>query len=297
MWSPGPKTRSVHCASVLPAGFRVAASGSPRVPCQRWIPCWANSRIPVRQQLPCSAHTAAESSLTDSWMSDQQVVDPASWTRPNQLPHRSSPTKAGRGAGSSKSNPGRGWSGDSPDRFGYAPRSGRPRHPHRSAYAPPLQKTSTTATLSARAGRTLVCRSRVDWTPRRRQCRTSFPCRVIHLPVNGILSNLTAVWAQAPGASNGSPAGCGWFHGAVDAARNGGRPRLRCNASGHSASASARSRSRRHFFDLGGDSLMAINIAMARRQGLTITPQDLYEYPTLASLTRPPSLPRSRPAG
>jgi len=41
-----------------------------------------------------------------------------------------------------------------------------------------------------------------------------------------------------------------------------------------------------NFFDLGGDSLMAISIAMtAANEGLTITPQDLYEHPTLASLT------------
>ena len=41
-----------------------------------------------------------------------------------------------------------------------------------------------------------------------------------------------------------------------------------------------------NFFDLGGDSLMAISIAMsAANEGLNITPQDLYEYPTLAALT------------
>ena len=41
-----------------------------------------------------------------------------------------------------------------------------------------------------------------------------------------------------------------------------------------------------NFFDLGGDSLMAISIAMsAANEGLTITPQDMYEHPTLASLT------------
>lgn len=41
-----------------------------------------------------------------------------------------------------------------------------------------------------------------------------------------------------------------------------------------------------NFFDLGGDSLMAISIAMtASNEGLSITPQDLYEHPTLASLT------------
>ena len=40
------------------------------------------------------------------------------------------------------------------------------------------------------------------------------------------------------------------------------------------------------FFDLGGDSLMAISIAMsAANEGLTLSPQDLYEYPTLAALT------------
>ena len=41
-----------------------------------------------------------------------------------------------------------------------------------------------------------------------------------------------------------------------------------------------------NFFALGGDSLMAIAIAMsAANEGLNLTPQDLYEHPTLASLT------------
>ncbi|MFN0144233.1 MAG: beta-ketoacyl synthase N-terminal-like domain-containing protein [Mycobacterium sp.] len=40
-----------------------------------------------------------------------------------------------------------------------------------------------------------------------------------------------------------------------------------------------------NFFELGGDSLLAIGVAMtASHQGLELTPQDLYDHPSLASL-------------
>lgn len=40
-----------------------------------------------------------------------------------------------------------------------------------------------------------------------------------------------------------------------------------------------------NFFEIGGDSLIAIGIAMnATNQGLDLTPQDLYEYPTVSAL-------------
>ena len=42
-----------------------------------------------------------------------------------------------------------------------------------------------------------------------------------------------------------------------------------------------------NFFDIGGDSLVAISVAMsASHQGLELTPQDLYDNPTVAALTR-----------
>jgi phthiocerol/phenolphthiocerol synthesis type-I polyketide synthase E len=41
------------------------------------------------------------------------------------------------------------------------------------------------------------------------------------------------------------------------------------------------------FFDVGGDSLVAISVAMtASHQGLDLTPQDLYDHPTVASLAK-----------
>ncbi len=42
-----------------------------------------------------------------------------------------------------------------------------------------------------------------------------------------------------------------------------------------------------NFFDIGGDSLVAISVAMsASHQGLELTPQDLYDNPTVAALTK-----------
>jgi phthiocerol/phenolphthiocerol synthesis type-I polyketide synthase E len=41
-----------------------------------------------------------------------------------------------------------------------------------------------------------------------------------------------------------------------------------------------------NFFELGGDSLIAISVAMsATNEGLELTPQDLYEYPTVSALS------------
>ena len=40
-----------------------------------------------------------------------------------------------------------------------------------------------------------------------------------------------------------------------------------------------------NFFDIGGDSLLAISVAMsAANEGLDLTPQDLYEHPSVARL-------------
>ncbi|BBY54399.1 acyltransferase domain-containing protein [Mycobacterium koreense] len=42
-----------------------------------------------------------------------------------------------------------------------------------------------------------------------------------------------------------------------------------------------------NFFDIGGDSLIAISVAMtATHEGLDLTPQDLYEHPTVSALAR-----------
>ena len=40
-----------------------------------------------------------------------------------------------------------------------------------------------------------------------------------------------------------------------------------------------------NFFDIGGDSLLAIGVAMsATNQGLELTPQDLYDHPSVSNL-------------
>ena len=58
------------------------------------------------------------------------------------------------------------------------------------------------------------------------------------------------------------------------------RSRRRCNASARNASGCHRSGCNDNFFDIGGDSLLAIGVAMsATNQGLELTPQDLYDHP------------------
>ena len=47
-----------------------------------------------------------------------------------------------------------------------------------------------------------------------------------------------------------------------------------------------------NFFELGGDSLIAISVAMtAANEGLDLTPQDLYENQTVASARQGPGWP------
>ncbi|MDF0530496.1 beta-ketoacyl synthase N-terminal-like domain-containing protein [Tsukamurella sp. 8F] len=91
----------------------------------------------------------------------------------------------------------------------------------------------------------------VDYLPAERRSGVGFgsaeAARVDDDPSAGIEDRLARVWAQCLG---------------VDSVDRGG-----------------------DFFDLGGDSLIAIGVAMAAgHEGIDLTPQDLYDHPTVASL-------------
>ncbi|OSC40413.1 type I polyketide synthase [Mycobacterium decipiens] len=241
----------------------------------------------LSQQELRAPHTPLLSNLTGTWMSEQQVRDPASWTR--QI---SSTIRFADELDVVLSQPGRILVEVGP---GGSLTGSAIRHPkwsseHRTVrlMRHPIQNADDRDTFLRALGELWSAGIEVDWTPQ----RPTAP-HLVSLPGYPFVRQRHWVeakhnaWVQGPAASNGSPAGSRADAGAVDVARNG---ESQTEATLHriwsqclgidSVDRSA------NFFDLGGDSLMAISIAMAAaNEGLTITPQDMYEYPTLASLT------------
>jgi phthiocerol/phenolphthiocerol synthesis type-I polyketide synthase E len=133
----------------------------------------------------------------------------------------------------------------------------------------------------------------VDWTPRRSGGRP----RLVSLPGypfvrqrHWVEHRSTGGWAQpvvaSGGVSGGAPAvGAG---GAVAAGAN-GKSQIEAMLARVWAACFGVNSVRRDadFFELGGDSLIAISVAMAAaHEGIEFTPQDLYENPTVAALAK-----------
>lgn len=248
-----------------------------------------------RQKLG-AAQTPLLSNLTGTWMTPEQVADPASWAR--QI---SSTIRFADELDVVLGDPGRILVEVGP---GGSLTGSAMRHPkwsagHRSVrlMRHPIQNADDRDTFLRALGELWSAGVDVDWTPLRRE-----QPRIVSLPGYPFarqkhwIDPKPTVWAQpAAAATNGAasaPAAAAAAHPAenaatVEMARHGqsqtgatlqrvweqclGVPSIDLNA---------------NFFDLGGDSLMAISIAMtAANEGLNITPQDLYEHPTLASLT------------
>ena len=133
----------------------------------------------------------------------------------------------------------------------------------------------------------------VDWTPLRGDHRpqlVSLPGYPFERQRHWVEHNATARWVEgcrrgerdrAPGRRMGMPA-------TAQAVANGGSPMeatlqriwAQCLGVG-SVDRNA------NFFELGGDSLVAISVAMAASQeGLDLTPQDLYDNQTVAALAK-----------
>ncbi|PJE20178.1 MAG: polyketide synthase, partial [Mycobacterium sp.] len=237
-----------------------------------------------RQQL-ATPYTRLLSNLTGTWLTDEQATDPDTWTRqisstirfadeldavlsdPNRILVEVGP--GGSLTGSAIRHPR--WSGNN--------RSVRlMRHP--------IQQADDRDTFLRALGELWSAGVQVDWS-----VRNPAPPQIVSLPGypfarqrHWIEPQRTAWEPAAAVANNGSPVS-GHAEPTVEAtgpSQTGitlqrvwqqclGVPSVDPNA---------------NFFDLGGDSLMAISIAMtASNEGLSITPQDLYEHPTLASLT------------
>jgi phthiocerol/phenolphthiocerol synthesis type-I polyketide synthase E len=239
-----------------------------------------------RQELR-TPQTPLLSNLTGTWMSDQQVTDPATWTRQISSTIRFADeldvvlTEPGRilvevGPGGSLT--------------GSAIRHPKWSRGHRAVrlMRHPVQNADDRDTFLRALGELWSAGVEIDWAP----LHPARP-RIVSVPGYPFESQRhwvdpkRTVWTNLPGSQVGAPAGSSAGASTVEVASNGQSQteatlqRIWAECLGvNSIDRNA------NFFDLGGDSLMAISIAMsAANQGMTITPQDLYEYPTLATLT------------
>jgi phthiocerol/phenolphthiocerol synthesis type-I polyketide synthase E len=246
-----------------------------------------------KQQLRAPS-TRLLSNLTGTWLSEQQVIDPETWTR--QI---SSTIRFADELDVALAEPGRILVEVGP---GGSLSGSAIRHPkwpngHRAVrlMRHPIQNADDRDTFLRALGELWSAGVDVDWSPRRsaQPGLVSLPGYPFARQRHWVEPKHT-VPANIPAASNGSHVGAGSASGS-DAAVGAGA------GSGPDAGSQTEATLHRiwaqclgvpsvdraaNFFDMGGDSLMAISIAMsAANEGLTITPQDLYEHPTLASLT------------
>ncbi|WP_454561571.1 type I polyketide synthase [Mycobacterium haemophilum] len=242
-----------------------------------------------RQQLRVPS-TPLLSNLTGTWMSEQQVTDPESWTR--QI---SSTIRFADELDVVLSQPGRVLVevGPGGSLTGSAMRHSKWSSEHRTVrlMRHPLQNTDDRDTFLRALGELWSAGVEVDWTPRRSANLNSGP-HLVSLPGYPFarqrywVEPKHTVWTQVPGTSNDAPIGAR-AEATVDGAHSGASQTEATLQRIWSQCLGVSSVDRNaNFFDLGGDSLMAISISMAAaNEGMTITPQDMYEHPTLASLT------------
>jgi phthiocerol/phenolphthiocerol synthesis type-I polyketide synthase E len=130
----------------------------------------------------------------------------------------------------------------------------------------------------------------VDWAP----LRSGQPGQLVTLPGypferqrHWIEHRVTSGWASEAAVTNGAAAPAGAAD-ATNAAKNGQSPMEATlqRIWGQCLGLSSVDR-KANFFELGGDSLVAISVAMtASNEGLDLTPQDLYDNQTVAALAK-----------
>ncbi len=239
-----------------------------------------------RQQLR-APRTPLLSNLTGTWMSEQQATDPATWTR--QI---SSTIRFADELDVVLTDPGRILVEVGP---GGSLTGSAIRHPkwsggHRAVrlMRHPIQNADDRDTFLRALGELWSAGVEVDWAPLRpaQPHLVSLPGYPFARQRHWVEPKHTVWAAQVPAESNGSPVGSSTDSSTVNVARPGQSQTEATLQRIWSQCLGVNSVDRNaNFFELGGDSLMAISISMsAANEGLNITPQDLYEHPTLAAL-------------
>jgi phthiocerol/phenolphthiocerol synthesis type-I polyketide synthase E len=242
-----------------------------------------------RQELR-APQTPLLSNLTGTWLSDEQATDPATWAR--QI---SSTIRFSDELDVALSDPGRILVevGPGGSLTGSAIRNPKWSPGHRAVrlMRHPIQNADDRDMFLRALGELFWAGVDIDWA----RLRPEQP-RLVSLPGYPFarqrhwIDPKPVVWTNIPAPGNLSSAGAaaGSGEGAAngDASRNG---QSLTEVALHRIWAQHLGVEKvdRHanYFDLGGDSLIAIMIAMAAaNEGMAITPQDLYEYPTLAQL-------------
>jgi phthiocerol/phenolphthiocerol synthesis type-I polyketide synthase E len=231
------------------------------------------------------------SNITGSWMSSEEATNPATWARQIRATVRFSDELDALLA-----DPARVMVEVGP---GGSLTASATRHPrwssgHRAVrlMRHQAQNRSDRDTFLLALGQLWSAGIDVDWTPRladHRPQRVSLPGYPFERRRHWVDHNATVEWAAGPGASD-RPVMTPSAGSAPNthAATNGTSPMeatlqriwSRCLGVGSIDRNS-------NFFELGGDSLIAISVAMnAANEGLDITPQDLYENQTVAALAK-----------
>lgn len=232
-------------------------------------------------------HTPLLSNITGNWMSDKQATDPATWARQVRATVRFADeldvmlTDPGRilvevGPGGSLT--------------GSAIRHPKWSSGHRAVrlMRHPIQKSDDRDAFLLALGQLWVAGVRVDWSP-----LSGAQSRIVSLPGYPFahqrhwVDPKVTVWTDLPAGTQALPAASGNGAATHPAAAGTGQPQTEATLRRIWAQCLGVNSIDRNdnFFELGGDSLIAISIATnAANEGLEITPQDLYEHPTLAAL-------------
>jgi phthiocerol/phenolphthiocerol synthesis type-I polyketide synthase E len=234
-------------------------------------------------------HTPLLSNVTGSWLTDEQATDPATWARQIRATVRFSdeldlilaePSRVLVEVG-----PGGALTGSAI------------RHPkwsngHRAVrlMRHQVQNRSDRDTFLLSLGQLWSAGIEVDWSPLSsdRPQLVSLPGYPFARQRHWVDPKKTTDWADAPASPNGSTA----------TSSNGAAVHPAAGKSGQSEIETTLQRIWReclgvnsiglkdNFFEIGGDSLFAIGVAMsAANQGLDLTPQDLYENQTVSTLS------------
>ena len=231
------------------------------------------------------------SNLTGTWLAPGEATNPATWARQIRATVRFSDELDALLA-----NPGRVFVEVGP---GGTLTSSAMRHPkwsegHRAVrlMRHHAQNRSDRDTFLLALGQLWSAGIDVDWTPLRgdRQPQlVSLPGYPFERQRHWVEHNSAARWVEGAPETNGTAASPSGGHAnPTQAVTNGSSPMEATLQRIFAMCLGVGSVDRNaNFFDLGGDSLVAISVAMAAsHEGLDLTPQDLYDNPTLAGLAK-----------